>query len=140
MSNIHKTFRHNELTIKRIIARYRPVQEDIDDLAQDVFVKSYAAEREKHILNPKAFIFKTAKHIAISEAKRKRHATTDYIEDFGGTDVYRDEDQLTAEHRLDSRQKFQALLDAIATLSPECRHALILKKIEGLKFKEIAAK
>ena len=124
--------------IRRIISRYRSGKEDIDDLTQETFLKCFAAEMKQDIQDPQRFVFKVAKNVAISEAKRKRHATTDSIEDLGGMEVYVDEEQISAEDQLHSRQKLFALTRALAELPPEQGRALLMRKVEGLKFKQIA--
>lgn len=138
MSKIYKAFQENEATIRRIVAKYRWKKEDIDDLTQETFLKSFAAEIKQEILNPKAFLFRVAKNVAISEAKRKRHVTTDSVEDLGGMDVYKDERHISAEDQLDSRQKLDVFSQAVATLPPKYSRALIMRKVDGLKFKQIA--
>ena len=88
MSKIVKIFAKHEAIIRRIIARYRPCKEDIEDLTQETFLKCFAAETKHDIENPKAFILKVAKNVAISDARKKQHSSTNSIEDFGGADVY----------------------------------------------------
>ncbi|PHR92442.1 MAG: RNA polymerase subunit sigma-24 [Robiginitomaculum sp.] len=138
MSKIYKAFQENEASIRRIVAKYRWRKEDVDDLTQETFLKSFAAEIKQEILNPKAFLFRVAKNVAISEVKKKRHSTTDFVEDLGGMEVYKDERHISAEDQLDARQKLFVFSQALATLPPECSRALIMRKIDGLKFKQIA--
>ncbi len=138
MSKIYKAFQENEAAIKRIVAKYRWQREDIEDLAQETFLKSFAAEMKQEVLNPKAFLFKVAKNVAISEAKKKRHATTDSVEDLAGIDVYKDESHVCAEEQLNSRQKLFLFSQALAALPLDHQRALIMRKVDGLKFKQIA--
>ena len=44
MSLILKTFLENEGAIKRLLARFFPRKQDVEDLAQETFLRAYAAE------------------------------------------------------------------------------------------------
>lgn len=126
--------------IRRVIAKYRARKEDVDDLAQDAFLKGFAAEATQEIHNPRAFLLRVARNVAISEARRSRHATTDNVEDFAGMDVFEDKQHVSAEDQLDARQKLLVFAAALETLSPEVRRTLLMRKVEGLKFKQIATR
>ena len=130
----------NEDAIRRVISRYFRKPEDIDELTQDVFVKCFAAEMKSEIWEPKFFLLRSAKNLALSEVKKKARTTTDSIEDSGGADVYKDEVGISAEARLDSKRKLSALAQAIASLPPKYRRAFWMRKIEGLKLAQISTR
>ncbi|MGD2132165.1 MAG: RNA polymerase sigma factor [Maricaulaceae bacterium] len=138
MSGILEAFLENQAAIRRIIARRFSRAEDIEELTQETFLKCFAAECRSEIFDPKAFLLRAAKNLALSEVKKKVHTTTDYAEDSGGSDVFEDEGHVSAEARIDSRRKLAALSEAIASLPPHCRRALLMRKMENLKFKQIA--
>ena len=140
MSRIYRTFLNNQTAIRRIIAKYRPDKHDVDDLTQETFLKCFAAEISQEIQNPKAFMFRVAKNVAISEARRKRNFNTDSFEDSGGIDVYPDREQITPDDALHSRRKLAVFVEALSTMPTENRRALVMRKIEGLKFKQIAVR
>jgi len=140
MSKIFGAFLNNETAIRRIFARYFRREEDVEDLTQEVFIKCFAAEMKTEILEPKAFLLRSAKNLAFSELKKKVRTTTDSIEDSGGSDVYMDEAGISAETQLDTRRKLAALSQAIASLPPNYRRAFWMRKIEDLKLAQIAAR
>lgn len=140
MSEIYKAFRENEEIVRKIVARYRPHKEDIEDLLQETFVKCFAASLDYKIIDPRAFIFKVARNLAISEAKRKRHSTTNSIEDFVGLDVYEDKSVVSLEAQVYDQRKLAIFTRVLAELPDDLRRALIMRKIEGLKFKQIATR
>ena len=139
MSRIFQAFLQNEEAIRRVIARYFRKPEDIDELTQEVFLKCFAAEMKAEIWEPKFFLLRSAKNLALSETKKKARTTTDSIEDSGGADVYKDEVGISAEARLDSKRKLAALARAIANMPPKNRRAFWMRKIEGVKLTQIAA-
>ena len=126
--------------VRRIIAKYRSNKEDIEDLVQDTFLKCFAADIKQTIHDPKAFIFRVAKNTAISEAKKKRHSTTQSIEDLGGIEVYKDEGQVSLERHIEEKRRLILFSHALAELPPELRRALVMRKVEGLKMNQIATR
>lgn len=140
MSVLLRTFLQYEATLRRVVGRYRRRGEDVDDLVQEAFLRTYAANEKEEIRNPKAFLIRVAKNLAISEAMRKEHSATESFEDSGGSDVYVDEGQGTVEEQVDGRRKLFVLSQAIASLKPELRQALLMCKIEKLKFRQIATR
>ena len=140
MSKIYKAFIENERALRHVFARYFRRPEDIEDMVQETFLKVFSAHMKEEIQEPRRFMLRVAKNLALSEIKKKAHTTTDWVEDSGGSEVYPDEGQLSAEDVLDGRQKFLVFMRAAAQLSAEQREALVMRKVENLPFKEIAVR
>jgi len=140
MSSLLSTFIAYETTLRRVVSRYRRRGDDVDDLVQEVFLRTFAASEKQDIGNPKAFLIRVAKNLAINEAAKKENSATTFLEDSEGADVLVDERQGTVEEQVDGRRKLFILSQAIAGLKPELREALWMCKVEKLKFKQIAAR
>ncbi|GAB5459339.1 MAG: RNA polymerase sigma factor [Henriciella sp.] len=140
MSSISEIYADNETIIRQIIAKYRPNKDDVDELAQETFLKCFAASLRQKIRDPKALLFRVAKNVAISEARRKRHSTTVSFEDSEGSGVLIDETQIPADEALHSRRKLSVFVLALECLPEEQRRALLMRKIDGLRFKQIATR
>ena len=140
MSSIFKTFQANERIIRAIFAKYFRNAEDIEDLTQETFIRCFAAEVKTEINDPKYFLFRSARNLALSERKKKIRTTTDYMEDAGGPEVFADNSEVSAEAQLDSRRKLVALAKALASLPVEYRRAFIMRKMENLKLAQIATR
>ncbi|MEX0300764.1 MAG: RNA polymerase sigma factor [Kordiimonas sp.] len=140
MSLILKNFLQNEKALKKYLTRFFSRAQDIDDVAQETFLKAFASEAKSEIRAPKSFLFKVAKHTALNEIAKKSNSTTDYIEDSANSNVLEDEAQVGAEQIFDSKQKLIVFSKAVASLPPNCRRVFLLRKMEGLKVKEIARK
>ena len=132
------TFIHYESAIKRFLGRilYRP--EDVDEIAQETFLKAYSAKHKSDILSPKAYLFRVAKNIALRELTRKSVKMTDYLEDaiasdegvMGGVDSLEDE--------VIAQQKVSSYCGAIVSMPPQCRKVFLLRKVHAKSHKEIA--
>lgn len=103
-------------------------------------MRCFSAEMKAEIHEPKSFLLRSAKNLAISELRKKVHATTDSIENSGGSDVFIDEREASPEKKADAKRKLAVLATAIAELPPNIRRAFWLRRIEGLKLGQIAAR
>ncbi|MDR0780016.1 MAG: sigma-70 family RNA polymerase sigma factor [Pseudomonadales bacterium] len=122
------------LLFKSVRRMVRP--DEIEDIIQETFVLSYAASRKKTIENPRGFMMKTAKNIALNFSKRadkKRHFCLDDLldDDFF---LYMD----NVEERYQAQEMFIYFCRAVAELPVCCRRVFILKKVYGLSQEEIA--
>ena len=140
MSKILKSYLQHETAIKKYLFRFFSRHQDVDDVAQEVFIKAFATEIRTEVRDPRRLLFRAAKHAALSELGKKANVTTDYLEDMGETPVLVDRNEADAEEKLDARRKLAALSMAIAELPPMCRKVFILRKVEGLPVKEVAAR
>ena len=138
ISPVYRAFLEHQVGLKKFLRRYYRRAEDIDDAAQETFLRAFAAEARKEIDAPKEYLFQIAKHFALSDVTKKANTTTDYLEDFGASPVLKDEGHVAADEQLASRQKLAALVRAVAQLPPQCRRVFMLRKFDGLKVKDIA--
>lgn len=138
MSRIHKVFVENEAALRRLLARYLPRQHDIEDLTQETFLHAFAAESDHSIRAPKAYLFRVAKNLALNLLARKSVTTTDFIEDFESSEVLTDEKQAAVDVQVSDRQQLLILSEVVMTLPPQCQRAFMLRKVDGLSYREIA--
>lgn len=140
MSRLLSTFIEYEATLRRVVLRYRRRGDDVEDLVQEAFLRTFVASEKQDITNPKAFLVRVAKNLAINEAAKKENSETEFLEDATGADTLADERSGTVEEEVDGRRKLFILSQAMASLKPELRQALWMCKVERLKFKQIAAR
>lgn len=138
MSKILKAFIENEKAIRRYISRYRSDTHDIEDFTQETFLKGFAAEIRSEIREPKAFLFKIARNIALLDIRKKKRGPTVLIEDFSRSELILDEGQPMADEWLDGRRKLALFAKAVANLPPKCRKAFLMRRVENLHYKQIA--
>ena len=140
MATILEAYIDNELALKRFLRRFIKSREGIDDLAQEAFLRAFAAESGRLIESPKAFLFKVARNLALNEIARKASVTIEPLGDFEGQSVLEDSSQAAVDDAVDGRERIRMLARAIAALPPQCAKVFILRKMQGLSQKEIAAR
>ncbi len=140
MSDILKAFYKNRLALRRIISKYRPNADDIDEIAQETFLRSFAAELERKIHEPDHFLMRVAKNLAIKHSQKKVNSTGISMEEIGGASVFKDDRSVSVEDALDAKQKLIILSEGLANLDPDLREALVMRRIEGLRYKQIATR
>lgn len=138
MSDILKAFLENEAAIQRYLARCRVSEQTIEDFAQETFLRGFAAEMRGEIREPKAYLFQIAKSLVLESLRRSKRAPVQALEDSGGPELILDEDQAAAEEWLEARRKLALFVRAVAELPDQCRKAFLMRRVEGLQYKQIA--
>jgi len=136
VSAVSAAFVANNDFLKRFLARFFSDRQDIEDVAQEAYLRAYVAEQKKEIEQPKAFLFRIARNVALTQLTRKSKQITDYIED--STDPSVIESGETVEGDLEAQQSFGLYCEAVASLPEKCRQVFLLRKVHGLRHKEIA--
>ncbi len=129
-------FAQHQASLRRFIARFFSRPQDVDDIAQETYLRAFDAEKcGEELRAPKAFLFRIAKNIALNELTRKSRLLTDYIEDSGSPDVI---GEGSAEDRAMLEEKLSLFCSAAAMLPMQCRRAFLMRKVYGFSHKEIA--
>jgi len=138
LSIVTKAFLADHDFIKKFLSQFFSSQHDIEDVAQEAYLRAFAAEQKKDgdIEQPRAFLFRIAKNIAVDRLRRKSRQITDYIEDLSVPVVI--EDGTDPEREMEGRQSLGIYCEAVASLPDKCRQVFLLRKVHGLKHKEIA--
>ena len=110
--------------------------DDIEDIVQETFVQSYAACDRHPIDNPRAFMFRTARNLALNSLKRSDTRLVQSLTD--SPELSRPGEDNPVEAQCQSEEKFVNFCRAVALLPVTCRRVLILQKVYGLSQKEIA--
>lgn len=109
---------------------------DIEDIVQETFIRSMQAGVERRIDHPKAFIFRTARNLALNHVQRLDNRVRPHMVDFLDEDVQLATETLEAQ--FESYERFAYFCRAIGRLPVKCRRAFILRKVYGLTQKEVA--
>ena len=134
--DILQTFLQHQNSLRNYISRFMISKHEIEDVSQETFLRAYTAEQKTVIDQPKAFLFRIAKNMLLSELSKKSRKMIDYVDDYeqGNTEFGSD----NLEDNLIAQQKLGAFCEAVATLPPKCRQVVLMKKVYGMSYKEIA--
>ena len=135
-SGVYDVFITCERSLKRFLGRFLYRKEDIDDMAQEAFLRAYKATEGRDIEFPKAYLFRVAKNLALKELGRKSKQLTDYLEESLVEDEANASDLL--EEHVVAEQKINLYFDAIAELPPQCRRVFLMRKVQALPHSVIA--
>ena len=136
LSAVSAALVENSGFLKKFLTRFFSNQQDIEDVVQEAYLRAYAAEQKKTIEHPKAFLFRVAKNVALSELSKKSRQITDYIEDLGALAVI--DSEASADSEAEAQESLGLYCEAVATLPDKCREVFLLRKVHGLRHKEIA--
>jgi len=135
-SGIYDAYTRHQAALKRYISRFLPNSYDIEDVSQETFLRAFTTEKSREIEQPKSFLFRIAKHVALTQLTQKSRQITDYLEDFDESEVLLTED--TVEDELIARETLGIHCEAVAGLPPQCRRVYLMRKVYGMSHKEIA--
>ena len=135
-SLLTRVFMESSPVLHNFLRRFLHRHQDIEDVVQETYLKAYAAEKVTDISHPKAYLFSIAKNIALGELTKKSAQITGYIEECKNDLAMQSGSSLESE--LEAQQSLGAHCDAIATLPEKCRRVFLLRRVHGLKQREIA--
>lgn len=135
-SSISEAFLENRTFLKRFLARFFSDQQDIEDVAQETYLRAYVAEQQKEIEQPKAYLFRIAKNLALTHLTKKSKKITDYLEECGEFMVI--EYGASADSEAEALETLGLYCEAVASLPEKCRQVFLFRKVHGLAHKEIA--
>ncbi len=109
---------------------------DLDDIIQDAYLRVFRAHQEREIRAPKAFLFATARNLALNAVRASKvrgEPWSSPVEDLDLLDETEDFVETIARN-----QELERLTLAIQTLPRSCRRIFTLCKVYGMAPKEIS--
>lgn len=111
---------------------------DVDDLVQETYLRVAQARARGKVQAPKAFLFATARNVALDQLRRLRTANAKPLAESEALDVF--DDNTDVAETVARNQELALLTEAIQTLPARCRQIFTLRKVYGLSPGEIAEK
>jgi RNA polymerase sigma-70 factor (ECF subfamily) len=111
---------------------------DLDDVVQETYAILVGLQSTEAIRNPRAYAFQTAYSVILHQVRRDKVVsitTADDLDRLGGA-----HDAPSPETEVADREELHRLAEAIARLPARCREVVVLRKIEGLAQREVAAR
>lgn len=124
--------------LRRYLARLIGSQTEAQDLAHEAYAKVLPALRDKEISQPQAFLYTTAKHLALDQLKRRTRAPFDASQPADSAAALSSAPGVEA--IVMAREEWALLERVVAELPPGCRQVLLLRTIDRMSHAEIAEK
>ena len=138
VDSIHEIYMSLRGNLARTVRGIVPPNE-IEDIVQETYVRVCQIERKDKIREPRSFLFKTARNLALDHAKRAESRLAVSTEDISEADF--GEAEQSVDETFDwvaSNEEFSRFCDAVRHLPVQCRRAFVLKKVYGCSQREIA--
>jgi RNA polymerase sigma-70 factor (ECF subfamily) len=126
----------HEPSLRSYLRGLFPSFPDMDDLVQDSYLRLLHAREAGKVRYAKAFLFTTARNIAIDFFRRRKVVKIDGVADLSALPVIEDKPDIA--DAVSRQQELQLLSQAVRQLPERCRQVLTLRLMYGLSHKEIA--
>lgn len=127
----------HEPALRAYLHRRFPGARDVDDLVQESYLRVWRAREIGPIASAKAYLFTTARHLALALFRRPKIFSHIPVTDPAASGIIQEGADVI--EQVSTTQEVALLLDAIDVLPNRCREIFILRKLQGLSQKEIAA-
>jgi RNA polymerase sigma factor (sigma-70 family) len=128
----------HDASLKAHLRHSFPTVRDVDDVVQESYLRVWQRQLVRPIDSVKGFLFQVARHLALDHIRHERVSPVGTVTDFDASRVI-DNSRDIAESA-STNQEIEILLAALESLPARCRQIVILRKLQGMSQKEIAAK
>ena len=135
-ADIEQLYREHQSVLVRWLARLVRCEETAEDLAQESYLRVAGAGGEQIITHPRAFLFRTARNLALDHLRkmRTRIGTAEPLDEAIDLPC----PQPSVERTLLDRQRIALFKQALETLPARCREVFLLHRVHHCKYGEIA--
>ena len=131
------SFLEQQGPLKSFISKFVKRPQDVDDIAQDTFIRAIRAEKRNDIEFPRAYLYRIARNLSFEFLSKKHVKLTNYIEDCALDDI--SVPVADVEKTIAVNERMVRVKEAIADLPPQCQRVFIMHKVYGFKYREIAS-
>lgn len=128
----------HEQALRAYLRRTFPVVTDVENVIQETFVRVLEAQRRTPIENVRSYLFATARNQALALMRRSEIVSIEAVTEIETLDISTDEPGVP--EKVGLKLEIELLNQAIQSLPERCRAVLMLRKIEGVSQREIAAR
>jgi RNA polymerase sigma factor (sigma-70 family) len=125
-----------EAMLRQFLRRSLRDRSNIDDLVQDVYVRVCEAANDQIPQPVRPFVFTIARNLLVDRVRREQVVSIEAVEDLEALNVVIDTPG--PEQNVIAREELRRLQAALDRLPPRAREAVVLRKVEGLSWSEIA--
>lgn len=110
----------------------------IDDIVQESYIRVLRASDRISIKSPKAYLFQTARNVAIDHLKDLRKHQAEPLDE--RSNIVHLEDCENAKDLLEHRNEVELLKAAIEALPVRCKKIFVMRRLHGMTSAEISRK
>jgi RNA polymerase sigma factor (sigma-70 family) len=130
--------RPHETALRGYLRQSFPAVRDIEDVVQESYLRAWRTRAVQPIRSMRAFLFTVARRVALNVVDRQKTAGTIAVGDLSALPVVGDGPGVAEQV---SREEHLALLvEALANLPARCREITVLRKLQGVPQREVAAR
>ena len=138
----HAWFVREVLPLEAMLTRYLKKNwhnsSEIEDFRQDIYERVLEAAEATIPDRTKSFVFLTARNLLIDRLRKELVVPIEAVAELESLDIASDDP--SPERSVFARDLLRRLQAGLDQLPPRCREAVVLKRIEGLTQREIAAR
>lgn len=134
-NKIWKAFTEYRDVLVRALLRTSIQPADVDDILQESFARTLEADSKKHVQHPKSYLFIVSRNIAFREQQKRAREIQREIDD-----IVMAADEAPADQDLYYSQMLSAFWEALETLPLSHQRAILLRRVYGLSYEQIAKK
>jgi RNA polymerase sigma factor (sigma-70 family) len=128
----------HEPALRAYLSKRFPSLPDHDDLVQETYARLLRVDDPDRLAHPKAFLFTTARNAAIDLFRRRNRQPQEALEEIIELPLL--ETSAGVVETMERRQRREALTEALHALPERCREVMLLRYLDGLSGREIAAR
>lgn len=110
----------------------------VDDIVQEAYIRIWQARVRGELHAPKAFLFATARNVALDTLRRHHVSRTVGLGEKEVPDLVDERDDIP--ETVARNQELALLTEAIQTLPQRCRQVFTLRSVYGMSQRDIGAK
>ncbi len=114
-----------------------PTITDYEDHIQEAYIRTVKRHRNKHLANPKPFLFAIARNLCIDFLRRGKLVRFEPLGDLDSQGVW--DQKKGVPDSIIAREEYEILATAIQSLPKKCRRIFTLRKIYGMPLRQIAS-
>lgn len=125
--------------IRAHISRKLSSQQDVDDLVQEVFLRTHRAALFDNLVRPRAYLYRVTGSVVADYFRRRRRQVSsapdaEFVDEGEGTFLAGP----TPEEIVIGEQTWEILCAGIARLPSKVKQAILLRKFEDLSYQDVA--
>ncbi|MFO1447861.1 MAG: RNA polymerase sigma factor [Opitutaceae bacterium] len=128
----------HDASLKTYLRGQFPSVRDVEDVVQESYLRIWRARAAHPVRSARAFLFQVARHLALDTVRRDRVTPFVAVKDFEGLTVLASGPD--AAEQASVLERFHLLADAIESLPRRCREVVILRKLQSVPQRDVAAR